>query len=233
MEQAESSRLTNTDFLSEPYLGLLQCLSWYLTPPPHVREHSDHFDQADHWPWTGRGPSSPSLTHWPCRHHCENNVWHSETSWESGQRLDTCGTMGKTCLAANRRLQMLSRHCQPHLPVPRVQRVHSEWLTSTGKGICHQRAEYGRLCEPSGWHVQIRVHPRAQGGSADVTTEPTLTFANNGVQRTPGSCLPRESVFQTGTQNLSWWLSHEIDRYNYAYIFISNHPHKSISDETE
>lgn len=55
----------------EPYLGLLQCLSWYLTPPPHVREHSDHFDQADHWPWMGRGPRSPSLTHWPCRHHCK------------------------------------------------------------------------------------------------------------------------------------------------------------------
>ncbi|KAL0621919.1 UPF0764 protein C16orf89 [Plecturocebus cupreus] len=50
-----------------------KCLSWYLTPPPHVREHSDHFDQADHWPWMGRGPSSPNFTHWPCRHHCEKN----------------------------------------------------------------------------------------------------------------------------------------------------------------
>lgn len=50
-------------FLLEPYLGLLQCLSWYFTPPPQVREHSDHFDQADHWPWMGRGPSSPSFTH--------------------------------------------------------------------------------------------------------------------------------------------------------------------------
>lgn len=58
----------------EPYLGLLQCLSWYLTPPPQVREHSDHFDQADHWPWMGRGPSSPSFTHWPCRHHCRKNM---------------------------------------------------------------------------------------------------------------------------------------------------------------
>lgn len=63
-------------FLPEPYLGLLQCLSWYFTPPPQVREHSDHFDQADHWPWTGRGPSSPSFTHWPCRHHCRKNMRH-------------------------------------------------------------------------------------------------------------------------------------------------------------
>jgi hypothetical protein len=76
MLQAKGQCFPKAVFLWEPYLGLLQCLSWYLTPPPQVREHSDHFDQADHWPCIGRGPSSPNFTHWPCRHHCEKNMRH-------------------------------------------------------------------------------------------------------------------------------------------------------------
>ncbi len=52
------------------YLGLLQDRSRYMTPPPQVREQSDHSDQPDHWPCTALGPWSPNLTHGPLRHHC-------------------------------------------------------------------------------------------------------------------------------------------------------------------
>ncbi len=52
------------------YLGLLQDRSRYMTPPPQVREQSDHSDQPDHWPCTALGPWSPNLTHCPLRHHC-------------------------------------------------------------------------------------------------------------------------------------------------------------------
>lgn len=51
------------------YLGLVQERSLYMTPPPQVLEQSDHWDHADHWPWTALGPCSPNLTHWPLRHH--------------------------------------------------------------------------------------------------------------------------------------------------------------------
>lgn len=52
------------------YLGLLHDLSRYMTPPPQVREQSDHSDHPDHWPCTALGPWSPNLTHCPLRHHC-------------------------------------------------------------------------------------------------------------------------------------------------------------------
>lgn len=61
------------------YLGLLQERSLNMTPPPQVREQSDHCDQADHWPLTALGPCSPNLMHWPRRHHwttqTELKVW--------------------------------------------------------------------------------------------------------------------------------------------------------------
>lgn len=52
------------------YLGLLQNRSRCMTPPPQVREQSDHSDQPDHWPCTALGPWSPKFTHCPLRHHC-------------------------------------------------------------------------------------------------------------------------------------------------------------------
>lgn len=73
------------------YLGLVQERSLYMTPPPQVLEQSDHWDQADHWPWTALGPCSPYLTHWPLRHHwrkeCERegNEWREKEEYLSYQ----------------------------------------------------------------------------------------------------------------------------------------------------
>lgn len=67
----EKQRIT-WSYWSVYYLGLVQERSLYMTPPPQVLEQSDHWDHADHWPWTALGPCSPNLTHWPLRHHWRN-----------------------------------------------------------------------------------------------------------------------------------------------------------------
>lgn len=52
-----------------PYLGLLHCLSRYVTPLWQLLEHVVQDDHSDQWPCWGLGPSSPCFTHWPLRHH--------------------------------------------------------------------------------------------------------------------------------------------------------------------
>lgn len=62
-------------FLSKvvaPYLGLLHCLSRYVTPLSQLREQLVQDDHSDQWPCWGLGPSSPFFTHWPRRHHWKN-----------------------------------------------------------------------------------------------------------------------------------------------------------------
>lgn len=58
------------------YLGLLHCLSRYVTPLSQLREQLVHDDHSDHWPCWGLGPSSPFFTHWPRRHHWEIKILH-------------------------------------------------------------------------------------------------------------------------------------------------------------
>ncbi len=53
------------------YLGLLQSLVAFMTPPPHVLEQSDHCDQGPHCPSTGI-VSDTLETHLPPMHHYKN-----------------------------------------------------------------------------------------------------------------------------------------------------------------
>lgn len=188
MLPAEGQCLTNTDFLQEPYLGLLQCLSWYLTPPPQVREHSDHFVQADHWPWMGRGPCSPNFTHWPCRHHWGKNMRHVCCQKPPGKGqgdADTCTGTGKTSLLASGRRQdtlteLLCWLCCMNSGLVCSDRVHFEKLTSREKG---RLSPADALCA-----VEVKgsdeIPPRSRvSQSRNMTTEPPWTIRNNAASR--------------------------------------------------
>lgn len=151
-------------------MGLLQCLSWNLTPPPHVREHSDHLAQGDHWPWTGRGPSSPNFTHWPCRHHCGKNMRHVSRQSPPGegeemqtpahrQRTQVCGPVGG-CVTP--------RDPPPAAPPgpgpPRFLRAGRRAGTQ-GRAVCHPQARPVRFASCRG--QRLREHPpQAQGARA-------------------------------------------------------------------
>lgn len=91
--QCEKQRIT-WGFCFIYYLGLVQERSLYMTPPPQVREQSDQWDQADHWPWTALGPCSPNLTHWPLRHH-----WRKKSSHVKEDAINTASIWPLTAWA--------------------------------------------------------------------------------------------------------------------------------------
>lgn len=142
-------------------MGLLQCLSWNLTPPPHVREHSDHLAQADHWPWTGRGPSSPNFTHWPCRHHCGKNVRHvsRQSPPGEGEEMQTPAHWQQTQVCG----QMGSRDPPPAAPPgpgpPRFLRAGRRAGTQ-GRAVCHPQARLTRFVSCRGQRFRERSTPR-------------------------------------------------------------------------
>ena len=112
--------------------------------------------------------------------------------------------------------------------------LHSFWKADIlGKGHLSPAGWVGQALGAIGVTCADKGPAKSPGRQCRHDRRACLDICDNGAQRTLGSCLPRESVFQTGTQNLSWWLSHQIDRYNYAHIFILDHPCKSISDETK
>lgn len=79
-----------------PYLGLLHCLSRYVTPLSQLLEHVDQVDHSDQWPCWGLGPSSPCFTHWPRRHHWREqksiDIWERERCSRMGVQIETVKT---------------------------------------------------------------------------------------------------------------------------------------------
>lgn len=199
--QAEGYGLAETNFLLEAYLGLLQCLSWNLTPPPHVREHSDHFDQADHWPWMGRGPSSPNFTHWPCRHHCEKNVEDGSCQRPPGKAqgvANTCTVTGTTGLLGEKEnAWYLDKFLCCALKTLNYSALTTYILKGwhlERSGIAHQQAEYDRLCELWRWHVQIRFHLTAKGVSIKLQGSLPCHLETTLLKEQLGSLIQEETV---------------------------------------